>query len=99
MIKLITWEMDTTHAPADPAERIKLTMTRCEMVKKGVDSGKTKMWGMNPGGNHGFSVTDGDEKEIFATIAQYIPHVKFKVESMLSIDEVIATLKAMMKQR
>jgi hypothetical protein len=53
---------------------------------------------MNPGGNHGFSVTDGDEKEIFAVIAQYIPHVKFKVESMLSIDEVFATLKAMMKQ-
>ena len=31
-------------------------------------------------------------------IAQYIPHVKFKVEPMLSIDEVIETLKAMMKQ-
>jgi hypothetical protein len=98
MIKLITWEMDRSHAPADPAERLKLTMVHCEMVKKGMDSGKTKMWGMNPGGNHGFSVTDGDEKEIFAMIAQYIPHVKFKVEPMLSIDEVIATLKGMMKQ-
>ena len=98
MMKLITWEMDRSHAPADPAERLKLTMAHCEMVKKGIDSGKTKIWGMNPGANHGFSVTDGDEKEIFAMIAQYIPHVKFKVESMLSIDEVIATLKGMMKQ-
>lgn len=98
MMKLITWEMDRSHAPADPAERLKLTMAHCEMVKKGIDSGKTKIWGMNPGANHGFSVTDGDEKEIFAMIAQYIPHVRFKVESMLSIDEVIATLKGMMKQ-
>jgi len=98
MIKLITWEMDRSHAPADPAERLKLTMVHCELVKKGMDSGKTKMWGMNPGANHGFSITDGDEKEIFAMIAQYIPHVKFKVEPMLSIDEVIATLKGMMKQ-
>jgi hypothetical protein len=56
------------------------------------------MWGMNPGGNHGFSVTEGDEKEIFAMIAQCIPHVKFKVEPMLDIDEVIATLKAMQQQ-
>ena len=63
-----------------------------------MDSGRTKMWDMNPGGNYGFSVTDGDEKEIFAMIVQYIPHVKFKVESMLSIDEVIATLKVMTKQ-
>ena len=95
MIKLITWEMDRSHAPADPAERMKHTMAMCEMVKKSIANGQMKMWGINPGGNHGFSVTDSDEKAIFAMIAQYIPHVKFKVESMLSIDELIATLKAM----
>ena len=98
MIKLITWEMDRSHAPADPAERIKLTMTQCEMVKKGIDSGRTKIWGINPGGNHGFSISDADEKEIFAMIAQYLPHVKFRVESMLSIDEVIETLKKTQQQ-
>jgi hypothetical protein len=31
-------------------------------------------------------------------IAQYIPYVKFRVEPMLSIDEVIATLKAAQQQ-
>jgi hypothetical protein len=98
MIKLITWEMDRSKAPTDPKERMKLTMTHCEMVKKGMDSGRTKMWGINPGSNHGFSISDADEKEIFAMLAQYIPHVKFKVESMLSIDEVIATLKAMQQK-
>ena len=98
MIKLITWEMDRSHAPDDRAERMKLAMTHCEMVKKSINSGRMKMWGINPGGNHGFSVTDGDEKEIFAMITQYIPHVKFRVESMLSIDEAIAALKAVQKQ-
>ncbi len=95
MMKLITWEMDRSHAPADPAERIKLTMALGAMVKKNMDSGQMKMWGMNPGGNHGFSVTDADEKTIFSMIAQYIPHVKFKVESMLSIDEVIEMMRKM----
>jgi hypothetical protein len=42
MIKLITWEMDRSHAPADPAERMKLTMAHCEMVKKDIDSGQMK---------------------------------------------------------
>jgi len=98
MMKLITWEMDRSHASTDPAERMKLTMKHCELVKKGIESGKTKLWGMNPGANHGFSVTEGDEKEIFAMIAQYIPHVKFRVESMLSIDEIIETLKKMQPQ-
>ena len=41
MIKLITWEMDRSHAPADPAERLKLTMKLADMVKKSTDSGKT----------------------------------------------------------
>jgi hypothetical protein len=98
MIKLITWEMDGSKAPTDPKERRKLTMAHCELVQEGIDSGQTKMWGINPGGNHGFCITDADEKAIFAMIVQYIPHVKFKVDSMRSIDEVIATLKAMQKQ-
>ena len=56
------------------------------------------MWGVNPGGNHGFAVTDGDEKEICAMVVRFIPHVTFRVESMLSIDEVIAILKSMQQQ-
>jgi hypothetical protein len=97
MIKLITWKMDRSHEPADPAERMKHTMAMCEMVKKGMEKGGFKMWGMNPGGNHGFAVTDLDEKQIFAGNARYIPHVIFNVEPMLDIDEVISTLTEMQK--
>lgn len=95
MIKLITWEMDRSHEPADPAERLKHTLTMCQMVKKSMEKGGFKMWGVNPGGNHGFAVSDSDEKEILAVNSLYIPHVKFKVESMLDIDEVISTLSKM----
>jgi len=94
MVKLITWKMDRSKATADPEERMKLTMTMCEKVKEGIESGRMKIWGVNPGGNHGFAVSGADDTEIFAMVAQYIPHVKFKVESMLSIDEVIAAFKA-----
>ena len=97
MIKLITWEMDRSKTPIDREERIKHTMTLCEMVKKSMDSGEMMMWGINPGGNHGFGLMDADEKDIFAHVAQYIPHVKFKVESMLSIDEVMDALKNIQK--
>jgi len=56
------------------------------------------VWGINPGGNHGFAVSDLDEKQIFAGNARYIPHVIFNVEPMLDIDEVISTLTQMQKQ-
>jgi len=98
MVKLILWEMDHSFFPPEPEERMKLTMTLCEMVKKSMDDGKMKMWGMNPGGNHGFAITDEDEKVVFAGNAQYIPHVKFTVEPMLSIDEVIAAMQSIQEQ-
>lgn len=58
--------MDRSFAPIDPRERMKRTMTLLEMVQKGLAEGHLKMWGMNPGGNQGFAVTDADEKDIFA---------------------------------
>ena len=97
MMKLITWEMDRSRESTDPAERAKHAMKMCEMVKKSMEKGGFKMWGMNPGGNHGFAVSDSDEKEILAYNARYIPYVKFSVEPMLDIDEVISTLTAMQK--
>ena len=98
MVKLILWEMDRSFSPSEQEERMKLTMTLCEMVKKSMDDGKMKMWGINPGGNHGFAITDEDDKAILARNAQYIPHVKFRVEPMLSIDEVIAAMKSVQEQ-
>lgn len=77
---------------------MKLAMTHCAMVKEGIDSGRLKTWGINSGGTHGFAITDTDEKEIFAGNARYIPYVKFRVESMLSIDKVIEILKTSQQQ-
>lgn len=92
---MVLWEIDYSLAPADPKERMKLWITMLELVKKDIDSGFDKFWGMNPGGGCGFAVSDRDEKEIFASLARFTPYVKFKVEPVLSVDEVIETLKGM----
>jgi hypothetical protein len=98
MIKLVTWEMDRTHTSTDPAERMKHTLMMCEMVKKNIASGTLQMWGINPGAHTGFGISGADEKEILGMVAQYVPYVKFKVEHMLDVDEVIATLKSAEQQ-
>jgi len=83
--------------PTDPEERMKLIQSQIEMTKKAVDSGQIKMWGISPGGGSGFSVTEGDAKEIFAGTAMYAPYTKFVVKPMLSIDEVIDVMKGMQR--
>ena len=95
MMTLILWESNVSLFPLDPKERTKLIMSMAEKVKSQVDSGKTKMWGISTGGDHGFAITEGDGKEVFATTAAYSPYIKFKIKPMLSIDEMIEVMKGM----
>jgi hypothetical protein len=81
--------------PSDPEERMKLMMSLGEDVKKSLASGETKMWGMSVGGGKGFSISEGDPKDIFTRAARLMPLVKFKVKPMLTIDEVMDVMKEM----
>jgi hypothetical protein len=83
--------------PADPQERMKLLMSFTEMAKKDLGSGDVKMWGVSPGGGQGFSIAEGDAKEVMGGIMKYTPYYKFDVKPMLSIDETIDVMKGMQK--
>jgi hypothetical protein len=95
MMTLILWEANMSLFPSDPEERKKVIMSMAEEVKRNIDSGKTKMWGISTGGGRGFSIAEGAGKEIFATTAGFTPYIKFKVKPMLSIDEMIEVMKEM----
>ena len=95
MMSLMLWEANVSLFPSDPEERTKLIMSMAEKVKSSIDSGETKMWGISTGGGRGFSVTEGDGKEIFARTSGYAPYIKFKVKPMLSFDEYMDVMKEM----
>lgn len=97
MDKLILWKTDYSFTPKDPNERRKLLMALLEMVKMDVENGFYKLWGHSIGLGCGFCVSDRKEKEIFASLSRFVPYINFKVESMLSINEVIETLKESQK--
>ncbi len=94
MEKLILWEVDESFAPKDPEERMKHIIQMCELVKADLESGTHTNWGIAPGGGHGYALTDKDEKEVFGSLTKFSPNIKFKVESMISIDDLIALLKS-----
>jgi len=92
---LILSEMDYSALPTDPAERGKLMASFMEIVKKDLDSGALIMYGQSPGGYRGFVLSKQDPKEIYAKTSMFIPHVKFEVLPMLSIDETMDVMKEM----
>jgi hypothetical protein len=93
--KLILFEAEYLHIPVDPEVRMKTWMQMLQLVKADLESGKDKAWGISPSGDHGYSITERDEAEIMVDLARFMPVVKFKVETMLSVDECIAALKKM----
>jgi hypothetical protein len=93
--KLILFEANQSLIPVDPEERMKLWMQMLQLVKADLESGKDKAWGISPTGDHGYSLTVRDESEIMIDLARYAPYVKFKVETMLSVDECMSNLKKM----
>lgn len=95
MMTLILWEANDSLFPLDPEERRKLVMSMAENVKKDVESGATKLWGISAGGGRGFSITEDEPREIYARTAGYFSYIKFELRPMLSIDEMIETLKSM----
>ena len=92
---LILWEANMSLIPSDQQERVKLIMSMAQRVKESVDSGDTKLWGVNVAGGSGFSITEKNSKEVFANLNTYAPYIKFEVKEMLSIDEMIAVMKEM----
>ena len=95
MTTLILWEMNETLLPTDPEERVKLTMSFLEIVKKDVDSGELKMYGVSPAVVRGFVVSEQDPKVIYSKAMMFCPYAKFEVIPILSVDEAIDELKGM----
>ena len=95
MPTLILLEMNESLIPSDPEEGMKFNMGNLERVKEGLETGGLKMWGVSPGGNKGFAITDFEGKELFAMTATWAPYVRFKVKPMISADEAIEVMKGM----
>ena len=97
MYYLMLWETNDTLFPLNPEERMKVIMSMGENVKKTVESGDLKLWGISAGGGHGFAVSEQEPTQMFARAMNFYPYIKFKITPMLSIDEMINTMKSMQK--
>ena len=91
---LALWEMNLNAMPANPAERAAAIARMSEMTKKALDEGRIKDWGIFPGGNAGYGLSEGTGVEALTRALQFSPYVKFEVKQVLSIAEAIEAIKA-----
>jgi len=94
---LVLSEMDPSLSPKNPEEEMKVFASTMEMVKKDLESGFLRMVCMSPDGHNGFLLTSQNVelKTMYSRAQMTAPYVKIKVEPILSLDEVMDTMKEM----
>ena len=92
---LVLWEAVLENIPKDPTEQGKLFGHFMEVVQKTTAEGRTKDWGMFPGGNGGYSIHEGTPETSFTTALQYMPYFKFDVKPVLTTAEVGKVMQSM----
>lgn len=78
MMNLILWEAKEALMPTDKEAHGKLVMSMLESVKKSVNSGELKIWGVSAGGGRGFAIMEHDVKRIYATAVTTQPYIDMK---------------------
>ena len=93
----VTWESDMSKVPTDPKERAAMRMKMLEMTKQSMNEGKIIDWGVFLGGYKGYAVGQGSAMDMAMGTQQFAPYVKFKVQEVLSVDEMLEALKSQTK--
>jgi hypothetical protein len=87
--------MDNNKVPVDPQERAALIGKQIEMTMKMLAENQILDWGIFAGGGAGYTIAEGSESDVLKRVMQFTPHVKFKVQPVLSIQEVADVMKSM----
>jgi hypothetical protein len=94
---LILWEVDQSRVPVDPKERGLLWSGMEDMVKKDIQEGKTSDWGCFVGELSGYAVSEQSEVALSNYLQPYVPHVRFTVRPVMSVEQVKEVAEALTK--
>jgi hypothetical protein len=90
---LVFWKSDMDRMPVDPKERLAGWTKILNMVKDDLESGRMKEWGAFPGEHAGYGIMEGTDQEVFMITEKYVPYVRFKTHSVLSVNQMLEGIK------
>lgn len=88
------WQLNPMLVPMNPEERVKLWLSMLELVKADLTSGALTDWGMYSDSSGGYAFAETDEKTLYASILRWFPYVNFDIKPVLTVDQIIDTIKS-----
>jgi hypothetical protein len=92
---LVLWEIDTTKTPEDPKAKKAQYLAFGDLVKKQLQEGAVKEWGLFLGSAEGYNIFEGSNVELQTLIGMWTPFIRFNTRELMTIDEVIKANKAL----
>jgi hypothetical protein len=92
---LVISELDTSRTPEDPKAKKAQWLAWQELIVKALKDGSIKDWGYVAGENHAYAIFEGNAVDLHTLTSNWVPFVTFKVDELLSIDELIKATKAL----
>jgi hypothetical protein len=89
----LRWHLNRMLIPTNAEERVKSWLSMLELVKADLKSGGLRDWGMCNDASGGYAFAETDEKTLHTTITRWMPYVIFDINPVLSVDQIIESLK------
>lgn len=86
---LAKWKINTQMMPASSEESMKLLQSMNETIKALINSGKILDFGEYCDGSGGYTISEGNEADLYANLITWWPYVDFDAKPVLTIDQVI----------
>ncbi len=80
---LLLWKLDRSRYSDNPRERGAGWSKLMEVVKKDLEKGGMKDWGVFAGEGRGYSVFEGSAEDLHLFIQKYIPFVIFETHPVI----------------
>ena len=84
---LVLFELNMSRVPEEPKEQVKFFERLRNMAIEDLENGPMKDFGLFLGTDDGYQICEGTEEEIFMHLTKYIPYFKFRVHSVVKMDQ------------
>ena len=92
---LMLWKFNTKLISINPGERAKGYELLLDIVRKDIECGLVKSWGMFVGERSGYCLVEGSEVDVFKMTQAYTPFVGFSTHPVATLDNIAEVIKSL----
>jgi len=92
---IMLWKTNQSLIPQDSNAQAEYYLNMMKGITNDLEDGKLMDWGVFPSEGKGYSIVEGNEKDLVKLSLKYVPFVQFECHPVLSASEIVEVLTAL----